>query len=335
MTRPSLSARCALGGVCAVLVMAPIGVAGQTVSASASASSDASPPRTAWGAPDLQGVWSSATVTPLERPTDLADKEFLTEEEAAEYSRQQVARRNTDIRRAGVRDVTSAYNNHWYDRGTSVVPTRRTSLVVAPPNGRIPALTEAARARVARSIPYSGFQDGRNPVSWLERGLWERCITRGVPNVMLPTAYNNHYQIFQTPDYVVILAEMIHDVRIIPLDGRPHLVSDIRQWMGDSRGRWEGDTLVVDTGNFTDKTSYRGSADDLHLVERFTRVDAEILRYEVTVDDPTAFTSSWTVMLPARAAQGPLYEYACHEGNYSMSNALSGTRAMRDAEASR
>ena len=242
MTRPSLSARCALGGVCAVLVMAPIGVAGQTVSASASASSDASPPRTAWGAPDLQGVWSSATVTPLERPTDLADKEFLTEEEAAEYSRQQVARRNTDIRRAGVRDVTSAYNNHWYDRGTSVVPTRRTSLVVAPPNGRIPALTEAARARVARSIPYSGFQDGRNPVSWLERGLWERCITRGVPNVMLPTAYNNHYQIFQTPDYVVILAEMIHDVRIIPLDGRPHLVSDIRQWMGDSRGRWEGDT---------------------------------------------------------------------------------------------
>jgi hypothetical protein len=313
-----------LAGVLAILV-APSAI-GQT----SSATSATSPPRTSWGAPDLQGVWSSSTVTPMERPADLADKEFLSEEEAAEYSRQQVEQRNTDIRRTGVRDVTSAYNDHWYDRGTAVIPTRRTSLVVDPPDGRIPELTEEARARVARSIPYSGYQDGRHPGTWLERGLWERCITRGVPNVMLPTAYNNYYQVFQTPDHVVILAEMIHDVRIIPIDGPPALEPPIRQWMGDARGHWEGDTLVVETRNFTDKTSYRGAADNLHLVERFTRLDPETLLYEVTLDDPTAFTRSWTVALPATAADGPIYEYACHEGNYSMANTLSGTLAITD-----
>ena len=329
MNRPSVPMLLALLGVCVVLTVVQIHGGGQTEPTTSVV------PRTVWGAPYLEGVWSSATVTPMERPTELADKTFLSEEEATEYAKQQVARRNTDVRRTGVRDVTSAYNNHWYDRGTSVIPTRRTSLIIDPPSGRIPALTEQAQKRLSGAIPYSGFQDGRHPTSWLERGLWERCITRGVPNVMLPTAYNNHYQIFQAPDYVVILAEMIHDVRIIPLDDRPHLDSNLRQWMGDSRGHWDGDTLVVDTRNFTDKTSYRGAAGNLHLVERFTRVAPETLLYEVTIDDPTAFDRSWTVSLPATLAGGPIYEYACHEGNYSMVNTLTGTIALSGVSQSR
>ena len=169
-------------------------------------------------------------------------------------------------------------------------PTRRTSLIVDPPDGKVPALTPEGQARAAAAIPNSGFQDSRNTASWVERGLWERCITRGLPSVMLPGAYNNNYQIVQSPGAVVILAEMIHDARVIPLDQRPHLPSNIRQWMGDSRGRWEGDTLVVDTTNFSEQSIYRGSAERLHLVERFTRVDADMLNYEVTIDDPSVPT---------------------------------------------
>jgi hypothetical protein len=180
-------------------------------------------------------------------------------------------------------------------------------------------------------IPYSGFQDGRILGSWLDRGLWERCITRGVPDVMLPTAYNNNYQIFQTPTTVAILAEMIHDARIIPIDGRPHPGPSISQWMGNSIGHWEGDTLVVDTTNFTDKTSFRGAGETLHLTERFKRVSADTLDYQVTIDDPKTFTRPWTVDLPARRTEGPIYEYACHEGNYAMTNALSASRAAEKA----
>ena len=293
----------------------------------------ASPMRTAWGAPDLRGVWSISTLTPLERPADLADTEFFAPQEAAEYVQRELAEDSADVRPdESVADVTRGVANYWYERGASVVASRRTSLVVDPRDGRIPGLTDEGRARIAGSIPYSGFQDGRHPASWTERGLWERCITRGLPNAMLPTGYNNNYQIFQTPDHIAILVEMIHNARIISLDGRPPLPSKVRQWMGDSRGRWEGDTLVVDTRNFTDKTNYHGSASNLHLIERFTRVDAETLFYKLTIVDPTAFERYWTVELPAVAMKQPLYEYACHEGNYSMSHALSGTIAIVDDE---
>ena len=284
-------------------------------------------PRTPWGVPDLQGIWSTATTTPLERPKELANKEFFTPEEAADFSKRVVTQRDTDQRREGIADVTAAYNNHWYDYGTKFIPTLRTSLVINPADGRVPPLTAEGQQRAASAIPISGFQDGRLLDSWLDMGLWERCITRGMPNVMLPTAYNNHLQIFQTPDYVVVLAEMIHEARIIPLDGRPRLNPVLRQWTGSSRGRWEGDTLVVETTNFTNKTTFRGSSDGLHLTERFTRVAPDVLRYQVTVSDPSTFTRPWTIEVPATAAEGQIYEYACHEGNYAIPNALSGSRA--------
>jgi hypothetical protein len=315
----------------AILAIATVGLgAGQATKTVSRANRNApAAPRTSWGAPDLQGVWSTATVTPFERPKEFADKETLTEQEAAEYAQRVTDARNVDLRRqiGQNSDVTSAYNDAWYDRGTRVIPTRRTSLVIDPPDGRIPALTPEGRARAARAIPQSGIQEFRIAESWLDRGIWERCITRGVPEVMLPTAYNNNYRIVQTRDTVAILAEMIHDTRVIPLDNRPHLPSTVRQWMGDSRGRWEGETLVVDTTNFTSKTAFRGASENLHLTERFSRIDGDTLQYRLTVDDPTTFTRPWTIELPAVRIDGEIYEYACHEGNYAMRNLLSASRA--------
>jgi hypothetical protein len=292
-------------------------------------------PRTSWGQPDLQGIWSAATVTPFERPPEFAGKEFITAEEAEAFAKRVVDARNVDLRRkvGDNSDVTSAYNDHWYDRGTKMGSTRRTSLVVDPPDGRIPPLTPEGKARAERAIPQSGIQRFTIVGSWLDRGIWERCITRGVPDVMLPTAYNNNYRIFQSKDTVAILAEMIHDARVIPLDNRPHLPPGIRQWMGDSRGHWEGDTLVVDTTNFTNKTVFRGSSENLHLTERFTRIDRDTLQYRVTIDDPTTFTRPWTIELPAARMDGDIYEYACHEGNYGMRNLLSASRAAEREEA--
>ncbi len=286
-------------------------------------------PRTPDGQPDLQGIWSNATITPLERPRELAGKQFFTEQEAGEYEKRILQESNKD-RRDGDReaDVGRAYNDAWWDRGTRVVPTRRTSMVVDPADGRVPALTPAAQQREAARIE-ALRRPARGPE---DRGLPERCIqwpTAGPP--MLPSAYNNNYQILQTPGYVVILIEMIHDVRIIPLDGRPHLAGNIRQWLGDSRGHWEGDELVVDTTNFTDKTPFRGSDRNLHLIERFKRIDAETILYRFTVDDPTAFTKPWSGEAPMTRTPGPIYEYACHEGNYGMTNILSGARADEKA----
>jgi hypothetical protein len=281
-------------------------------------------PRTPDGHPDLQGLWTNATITQFERPKELAGKEFFTEQEAAEYEKRILKENNRDRRGANAEaDVAGAYNDFWLDRGTKVVPTRRTSMVVDPPDGKMPPLTPqaeqaaAARAEISRHPP-AGPED---------LGLAERCIlwpTAGPP--MLPAGYNNNYQILQSPGYVVILIEMIHDVRIIPLDGRPHVPENIRQWMGDSRGHWEGNTLVVDTTNFTEKTHYRGSDRNLHLVERFTRVDPNTLLYQFAVDDPTAFTRSWKGEAPMTRTPGPIYEYACHEGNYSMAGTLRGAR---------
>jgi hypothetical protein len=275
---------------------------------------------------DLEGIWSNATVTPLERPADLAGKQTFTAEEAAAYEKQAVERSNVDHRSANAEaDVASAYNQFWYDRGTKAVGTRRTSLIVDPTDGRLPPLTPEAQKRV---------QDTR---AWIEqhstdgpegRTLGERCIlwaTAGPP--MLPGPYNNNFQIFQTHDQVVILNEMIHDARVVPLDGSPHLPSNIRQLMGDSRGHWEGNTLVVDTTNFSGKYSIRGSDANLHLTERFTRVSPDTLLYEFTVDDPTAFTKPWTAQIPVTKTKGPIFEYACHEGNYAMTDILAGARA--------
>ena len=283
-------------------------------------------PRTPWGHPDLQGIWSSATITPFERPAEFAGKEFLTKDEAAEFERRTVERTNRDRRDGGAEaDVARAYNDFWWDVGTRVVPTRRTSLVVDPPDGRIPPYTPEAQKRLDAA---AAARKLRGPADHPEdRNLWEQCITRGVPTVHLPQPYNNNYQIIQTRDHVVILAEMIHDARIIPIDGRPHLPSTIRQLMGDSVGRWEGDTLVVETTNFTSRTGYRGTTENLRLIERFTRTAPDVLTYRVTIDDPATFTKPWTVELPAVPSDGEIYEYACHEANYGLEGILRGHRA--------
>lgn len=279
-----------------------------------------------FGQADLEGIWSNAIVTPLERPADLADKQTLTAEEAAAYEKKAVDRRNADRRGANNdADVALAYNNFWFDRGTKMVSTRRTSLIVDPPDGHIPALTPQAEKLVGERRAWMEEHATDGPEG---RNLQERCllwVTAGPP--MLPGPYNNNFQILQTRDVVVILNEMIHDVRVIPLDGSPHLPGNVRLWRGDSRGHWEGKTLVVDTTNFSDEYSFRGSDRNLHLTERFTPVSPDTLLYEFTVDDPTAFTKPWTAQIPVNRTKGPIFEYACHEGNYAMTDILAGARA--------
>jgi hypothetical protein len=297
-------------------------------------------PRTADRRPDLQGVWSFATLTPLERPKEFADKEVLTAEEAAAFATRQMERQNRDNRSAQARqDVEGAYNNFWWDWGTSVVGTRRTSLIVDPPDGRIPPLTREAQQRAAS--PNQGAVTERLVLGAVvngpeDLGLSERCIvgfSSGPP--ILPSAYNNNLQIVQTPHYVVIFTEMIHEARIVPLDGRAHLPPNLRQWLGDSRGRWDGDTLIVETTNFNEKSSFSGSLTarggstaNMRLVERFTRTADDTLLYEFTVSDPATWTRPWTVQVPMARSDSNLYEYACHEGNYSMPHMLMGARAV-------
>jgi hypothetical protein len=288
-------------------------------------------PRTADGQPDLQGIWSNASLTPFERPKEFAGREFFTEEEAAEFTKTVLDQSNRDRRGATPQeDVNGAYNEAWFDRGTKVASNLRTSIVVDPPDGRVPPLAPEAREAAA----VRAAVQRRPPEGPEDFGLPVRCIlwpTAGPP--MVPGPYNNNYQIVQTHDYVAIDVEMIHDVRIIPLDGRPHLSSAIRRWMGDSVGHWEGDTLVVDTTNFTDKTHFRGSDRNLHVVECFTRIDADTIQYRFTIDDPSAFTRPWTGEIIMSKTLGPLYEYACHEGNYSLANMLAGARAKEKVEA--
>ena len=286
-------------------------------------------PRTPEGRPDMQGVWSYATITPLERPAEFAGKEFLTEEEAAEYEERRLREMNMD-RRDGTatEDVTRAYNDFWWDRGTSVVTTRRTSLVIDPPDGRIPPLVAGARGGRGGGRGANSF-DGPE-----DRPLAERCILLGAGGApMVPTAYNNNVQLFQTADHVVILNEMIHDARIVPLTPRPALPDDIRLWLGDSRGYWDGDTLVVETTHFNDQRNFRGSRENLRLTERFTRVSEDTLLYQFTVEDPTTFTRPWTVENPLWRNPELMYEYACHEGNSGMAGVLAGARAREAAEA--
>ena len=289
-------------------------------------------PLTPWGDPDLQGIWTNTTTTPLQRPEELAGQATLSDEERAARDAERV--QNAD--QPPPPGETGAYNSFWFERG---VLSERTSLVVDPPTGLLPPLTPMAAAR-ADAIFALRYSDRRDWVT--DFHLYDRCLTRGLPGSMMPGFYNHNYNILQTPGYVVIQVEMIHDVRIIPLDGRPHLAPSIDQWLGSSRGRWEGDTLVVETSNLSAKAHERrvemanvvfGIGENARIVERFTRVDANTIDYQVTVTDPTTFQSAWTASMPMTAIEGPLYEYACHEGNYAMRNMLSGARADEAAAA--
>jgi hypothetical protein len=290
-------------------------------------------PRTPDGQPDLQGVWTNATLTPLERPAAMAGKAFLTEAEAAA-----IEKRTADNRAASDKFgplASGSYNRFWYDDGTTVLSTRQTSLVVDPPDGRVPVRPSAE----ARRDDYAA----RNGDSYEFMSPWDRCITRGIPGSMFPAGYNNAYQIVQTPGYVTIVYEMIHDARIIPLDSRQPRSSRAQSWLGDSRGHWEGDTLVIETTNFNNKGWIATSAasrrikgiphtDKLQVVERLTRVAADKISYSATIEDPDIYTRPWTVSFPLTAdPEYRIFEYACHEGNYAIENILRGARALDKA----
>jgi hypothetical protein len=322
----------AVGGTVAwVLAAWSVSLSGQAVaparsSAAAPAKRSTASPRwtvahTPWGHPDLQGLWNNGTPTPLERPADLADREFLSDEEWAARAKA-AATRAADRPADADADVALAYDAEWWDPGA---PLKRTSLIVDPPSGKLPALTaEGQRLVAARAAEAKK----RGPAdSWEDRPLQERCLLyHGVPP--MPTGYNNNYLIVQTRDYVAIRYEMLAETRIIPLDGRPHLSARLSQWIGDSRGHWEGDTLVVETTNYSPKTTFRFPVDHatLRIVERFTRTAENAIDYRFTVENPTMYTRTWTAVLPFAKAPGPIFEYACHEGNYGLEHVLSGHR---------
>src|SRR6185295_5731821 len=277
----------------------------------------------------FDGIWNSATATPLERPRQLKDKPFFTPEEAAEWERQVAQNNEERAPQAGTRN-TGTYNTFFREFRSRAVKTLRTSIVTDPPDGRIPPLTPAAA-----ELKRQRAEGQKNPASAEETGLQDQCLaflTAGPP--MLPYSYNSNYQIVHTKDALVLHVEMIHDARIIHLDGRPHLPSSLRRWMGDSIGHWTGNTLVVDTTNFNDAGGFYGDAGgnfawdrNLHLVERFSLLDADTLLYQFEIDDATAFTAPWKGELTMERSPGRIYEYACHEGNYSLVNMLRGYRA--------
>lgn len=295
-------------------------------------------PRTPEGHPDLQGTWTNVTLTPLERPAEFAGKPSLTAAEALAFEKKESSETidgttdNKLLQNAGSAG-TGAYNNLFFDRGSELAKVdgvKRTSLISDPPDGRIPPITEVARARNMAMLKGFNTYD-----SVKDRPASERCLvgfgsTGGPP--MLPVLYNNNYEIVQTPEAVTILVEMIHDARIIRINGK-HAAQNIRQWFGDSIGHWEGDTLVVETTNFTGKTSFRGSSQNLKVTERFTRTDTGTIAYKATMEDPSTFSRPWSVEFPFVATAGPVYEYACHEGNYAMEDILGGARKS-EAEAS-
>ena len=284
-------------------------------------------PRAADGHPDLQAVWNFSSLTPLERPAEFSGRSTMSLAEAAQFEKSVTERNNADRRDGGANaDLARAYNDAWYDRGTHVAVvngTARTSLIVDPSDGRIPALTPDAQRRANERAQQRRDHSSDGPE---DRSLAERCLGFNAGPPMLPGPYNNYMQLFQFKDHVIIFNEMIHDARVVPLDGRSHLPTTVRRYLGDSIGRWEGNTLVVDTTNFTDRTNFRGASDRLHLVERFTRVDADTLLYEFTVDDPTSFTKPWSAAVPMKRTDEQLFEYACHEGNEAMVGILGGAR---------
>ena len=301
-------------------------------------------PRTPWGDPDLQGVWTSEAElnTPFERPSQFGERQFLTDAEFAQRKAQagrQIDSDNAefdvntaDTRNAGAVGSATSPPPHWLERGKV---SRRTSLVIDPPDGRVPAMTAEARSRAARPQGTFGANGAFNTGAIFngpeDLSLWERCISRGIPAAIFPTVYNANTRIVQGPGFVAITYEMIHDTRVIPVDGREHVGASVRSYFGDSVGHWDGDTLVVDVTNLSDKTNYRGSRETLHLIERFRR-DGQGLRYEVTVDDPHTWTRAWTAGLDMTRQEGEgVFEYACHEGNHSMRNILSASRAAEKA----
>jgi hypothetical protein len=322
------------------------------VSVAVVSADDKSPiPRTSDGHPDLQGNWSYATLTTLERPAEFKNKPFLTPEEAVAFEKKTLKIQDRDRRDVdsttgrgsdGRTDVDRAYNQAWWEFGSKVVGTRRTSLVIDPPDGMIPALTPdgARRAVDKRGLwlangEYEGGATGTGFDSYTDRPMQERCLgwtVAGPP--MIPGAYNNNVGIFQTAETVVVLNEMVHDHRVIPLDARPPIGEAIRLWMGSSRARWDGDTLVVSTTNFRPMV-FRSATEKLKLTEKFTLVDANTLMYEFTVDDPLTWVKPWTVQFPMTRMREPIYEYACHEGNYSLPNILRAARNMERAERER
>ena len=335
-----MSHRClvAMLTVGAVVWLAPASAAGQATTGSTAS-------RTPWGDPDLQGTYTNKTITPLQRPEELAGKEFLTDEDAAVLQDRTAQTRVDRPPRAG---DPGTYNQFWFDRGTTVVPTRRTSLIVDPTDGRIPPLTPDAQNNEAARVRALARRTTGEADSWEDLDLNDRCMLWSVGPPMLPGGYNNNFLILQTPGYVVIHVEMIHDTRIIPLDGRPSLGPHHRQWLGNMRGHWEGQTLVVETTNLatTEDGSASGNdpiriraarggdqANTLRVVERFTRVDADTVSYQFTIEDPARWTKPWTGEVPITKTEGPLFEYACHERNYSIVNVLSGARTReKDAE---
>jgi len=300
------------------------------------------PPRTAWGQADLQGIWDFRTITPLQRPEDAA--EFLTEEEAANLEQETIDRNRTlweaDARRTEAGGNVGGYNNFWLDSGTRPIETRRTSLIVDPGNGRLPALSANGRQRADARREYLAEHAFD---AYTDRNTSDRCIVgfnAGPP--ITPLAYNQNMQLFQTPDHVVIYTEMVHTSRIVRLDSRLAIDDGIRLWSGDSRGHWEGDTLVVETANFNEERRWiplggvgGGVFTTAHmtLVERFTRLDGETLEYTFTLTDPDTWTAPWSLSMPMRRTDQPIFEYACHEGNYSMTNILGGKRMEELAEA--
>ena len=293
-------------------------------------------PRTDDGQPDLQGLWGNKTLTPMERPDAAAGQAFLTDEEMAAINRQRVvdeqARDDAPARRYGAGGNVGGYGSYWLDAGDTVLSTGQTSLIVDPPDGRAPIKPWALQAK-AYNLAHNG--DHCQHMS-----VWDRCLSRGIPSSMLTAGYNNAYRIVQTPDHIAIQHEMIHDVRIIPLSDRPFIDTDIRQWMGDARAHWDGDVLVVETKNLHNRGWIASSAAGarlkgiptskaLHVVERYQRVSADTIIWTVTIDDPNVYKRPWTISMPLTAEPDyQMYEYACHEGNYAVPNALSGQRII-------
>jgi len=282
--------------------------------------------RTPWGDPDLQGRWTNATLTPLERPVDLGARELFTEAEAIEYRKTALQRLLTQNNLREEAALSGEFEPGIWVEERDIVPTRRTSLIMGP-TGRLPTFTPEGQKRAAARAALRKQDRADAPE---ERGLPERCLwfPVGGPPMLPGLGYNSNYEILQTPEHVTILAEQGYSFRAIALDGRPHVSQNIRLWQGDSRGRWDGDTLIVETTNFNNKVEFRGSRENLRLVERFRRVDADTIMYEFTAEDPTTWTDSWRAQIPLRKLDGFLYEFACHEGNRGLVNILKGARAM-------
>jgi hypothetical protein len=319
-------------GVAGIFVAAVL-LAPGFVAAQAPVAVKATAPAKAWtvartpdGQPDLQGFWTNAGYAPLERP-DNVTKEFYTKEEAIEYEKKFVDTEAEQTEPGTIPDVHYDHTQFGLDRSLAgYSPNLRTSLIVDPPNGKLPPLSAEGKKRAAERAEARKRMGG--PYDAAENlPLGARCIIMNRAGPMLYGNYNNNYQIVQTPGQVMILVEMLHDVRIIPLDGRPHVSQNVRQWTGDSRGHYEGDTLVVETTNFNNKNPFNGSSENMRLVERFTRTDENTIRYQFTVDDPATWTKPFTAEMPMRKTIGPLFEHACHEGNYGLFNILAGARA--------